>query len=1215
MQVKSQRQAFTVALLYVLVAGAWVLFSDELVKCFIHDPDTRTTISIYKGWAFVLLTGGLLYVTVRDMLRQWALAVEQRIQAQAAAQTALENKLLNEEQLRLVTQATGDGLWDWNLQTGIADLSSRYWEITGYASGEVVPDLAFFKRLVHPEDWPGVEEMIRAHLEQGERYAVKFRLRHKDGSYRWVFSRGDSMRDAAGRPIRMIGTITDITERQLGEEKLRESEQRYRKLFEMDADAILLADCETHLILDANLSAQRLYGYSHEELLRLKLEDISAEPEISRAAVDRHDVHVPLRWHRKKSGEPFAAEITTSVVESRGQRLKLAAIRDITARIQAKTALLASERKFSIAFNASPVAMSLSTIEEGRYLDVNAAFLKMVQRNRAEVIGHTAFELGVWLEIEQRAAIIATLKELGAVRNLELTIRGRAGQLTHILWSAEAVVIDDQACLLGSGLDITERRQVEEKVRESEQRYGQLFELESDALLLVDCATHRLVDVNQSALKLYGYSRDEMFQLTAEQLSAEPDKTHAIAGAGNLFVPLRWHRKKNGERFAVEIATSIIHFQGRRVELAAVRDITARQQVMDMLGETTEQLLESQKIAGLGSYRFDFTTGIWTGSEVLDELFGWEDSASPRDEAGWLGMVHPQDRAEMQRYLQEEVLQRQQPFDRNYRIVRLKDQQERWVHGLGKLTLDEHGRVVQMVGVIQDITERKRAEAQMSLQFSALTAAANGIVITDHRGKIEWVNPSFTQLTGYSAAEAIGQSPRVLKSGQHPPAFYATMWATVSTGNVWHGELINKRKDGRLYTEDMTITPVRGADGQIAHFVAIKQDVTERRQLENRLQQAQKMEAVGTLAGGIAHDFNNILAAMFGFACLLQQDTEGNAPAQESIAEILIAANRAKDLVQQILTFSRKREQARQVIRLDMVVKEAMKFLRASLPADIQIETHIAAAAPAVLADPTQIYQVAVNLATNALHAMEGRPGRLTVSLEEFTPDEAFIQAHRELKPISYARLTVTDTGHGMDAKTMERIFEPFFTTKPVGKGTGLGLAVVHGIVQSHDGSLTVESQLGEGTTFRLYFPAQMPNEIPTDSPTSSLPCGHGEMVLLVDDEAALTKVFQAMLKRLNYQVIVSNQPRAAVALFRENPAQFALVITDLTMPEMNGLEVTRQLRAIRPDVPVILVSGFSSALTPENLREAGVRELLEKPVSITALAEVVQRALANVAS
>ena len=523
------------------------------------------------------------------------------------------------------------------------------------------------------------------------------------------------------------------------------------------------------------------------------------------------------------------------------------------------------------------------------------------------------------------------------------------------------------------------------------------------------------------------------------------------------------------------------------------------------------------------------------------------------------------------------------------------------------------GGEIYLLGSLLDITDRKQADAEMNLQFSALSAAANAIMITDHKGRIKWINPAFTRLTGYGVDEVKGCNPRFLNSGQHPPAFYATLWSTIKTGNVWHGELINQRKNGRHYTEDMTITPVRGADGAIAHFVAIKQDVTERRTLENQLRQAQKMEAIGTLAGGLAHDFNNLLAAMFGFGYLLQQDTEGNAAAQESIGEILKAANRAKELVQQILTFSRQREQKRQVIPLANVVKEATKFLRASLPAQIKIEVHIAAEAPAVLADATQIYQVTMNLATNALHAMEGQPGTLTVKLEAFQPDPAFRQLHPEIAGASYTRLTVSDSGHGMDAQTLDRIFEPFFTTKPIGKGTGLGLAVVHGIVQSHDGVITVTSAVGRGTTFHLYFPAQTSPAELTEAGAGPAASGRGQNILLLDDEPALTVAFQRLLERLNYRVTVCNRAADAVGLFRESPRAFDLVITDLTMPEMNGLEVTRQLHAIRADVPVILVSGLTPDLTVESIHAAGIVALLEKPVALTALAEVLQTALAKI--
>jgi CheY-like chemotaxis protein len=344
---------------------------------------------------------------------------------------------------------------------------------------------------------------------------------------------------------------------------------------------------------------------------------------------------------------------------------------------------------------------------------------------------------------------------------------------------------------------------------------------------------------------------------------------------------------------------------------------------------------------------------------------------------------------------------------------------------------------------------------------------------------------------------------------------------------------------------------------------------------------------------------------------LLQEDAGQNAAVQEDIAEILKSASRAKDLVQQILTFTRQRESSRQVVRLDTIIKEAMKILRASLPAQINIETRLAPEAPTVLADPTQIYQVTMNLATNALHAMEGGAGQLTITLESFQPDEAFVQAHPQSRRVQHARLSVTDTGHGMDASTLERIFDPFFTTKPVGKGTGLGLSVVHGIMQSHEGVITVESELGKGTIFRLYFPAQTHNAAETSETAGKLSNGRGERILVVDDEPALTASLQRALGRWNYEVTISNQPHSALSLFQQNPAQFDLLITDLSMREMTGLELARQIHALRPDLPIILASGFVPDLKREDLRAAGIDEMLEKPLSMTALIKTIQRVLA----
>jgi PAS domain S-box-containing protein len=501
----------------------------------------------------------------------------------------------------------------------------------------------------------------------------------------------------------------------------------------------------------------------------------------------------------------------------------------------------------------------------------------------------------------------------------------------------------------------------------------------------------------------------------------------------------------------------------------------------------------------------------------------------------------------------------------------------------------------------------ERAEAALresEERFRRLTHAAfEGICISEN-GRVLDVNDQILKMFGYERDEMIGKEIALMVA----PESRALVAEAIRTNreSIYGHQLL--RKDGSSFYAEARAKTVQ-VGSRTVRMTALR-DITERIRAEERAQQTQKMEAIGALAGGIAHDFNNILAIIFGYTRLLEKDAIGNSTAQEHIAGLNKAANRAKDLVQQILAFSHHRQPKREVLRLDSVVKEAAKFLRASLPATIKIEMNLAGDAPPIFADPTQIYQVIINLATNALHAMEGMQGRLDICLESFLPDEKFIRLNPELKPIRYARLTMADTGHGMDAKTLERIFEPFFTTKPAGKGTGLGLAVVQGIVRSHEGIIQVESRAGHGATFHLYFPANMGNITSTTPPAVEPSDGRGRRILLVDDELALTTTYHRLLARLNYQVTSFNNPREAVASFRGNPSQFDLVITDLTMAEMTGLELARQLRAIRPDLPVILISGYATELNHEKLDAAGICELLEKPVSVDLLADALQRSL-----
>lgn len=388
-----------------------------------------------------------------------------------------------------------------------------------------------------------------------------------------------------------------------------------------------------------------------------------------------------------------------------------------------------------------------------------------------------------------------------------------------------------------------------------------------------------------------------------------------------------------------------------------------------------------------------------------------------------------------------------------------------------------------------------------------------------------------------------------------------------------------------------------------------KRTEEEKRELEAQIRQTQKLEALGTLAGGITHDFNNILAAIVGYADLALEDTPDGSLARSNLEQVLVASSRAKDLVKQILTFSRKTEQKQDPMEIAPIINEALKMLRSSIPTTIEIRRNIAADLSVIMGDPTQIHQILMNLCTNASHAMDDDGGVLEVSLVDFDTESAVVTDYGTLQPGSYVKLTVNDTGCGMDSKVMERIFEPFFTTKPVDKGTGMGLSVVHGIVENHRGIITVQSQLGKGTTFDIYFP-KIEGSCTHQTQTVHIPRGNGEVILVVDDEKPLIDMMTQMLERLGYTVVGKTASMDALETFRAAPGRFDLVITDYAMPNMTGKELAQALMAVKPDIPVILCTGFSENIDAESAKSMGIKEFVMKPVARSEIAATIRNLL-----
>ncbi len=463
------------------------------------------------------------------------------------------------------------------------------------------------------------------------------------------------------------------------------------------------------------------------------------------------------------------------------------------------------------------------------------------------------------------------------------------------------------------------------------------------------------------------------------------------------------------------------------------------------------------------------------------------------------------------------------------------------------------------------------------------------------------VNPAFETMSGLRREEWTG---RLLDE------------AFPDMDGEWHDRLAEVSESGRSLRFEsylpsldrhLDIVAFRPRPERIALLFS---DLTPGKRLEAQLRQAQKMESIGTLAGGIAHDFNNILFPIMGYAEMAREEVGNDSGPGAHIQEILRATGRARDLVNQILTFSRQTEQEIRPLQVQPILKEALHLLRASIPSSIEIRRHIDAQCGAVRGDPSQLHQIVMNLCTNAYHAMQPGGGRLGVGLEEVAISAADADENLDLSPGRYVRLTVSDTGGGIPPADLERIFEPYFTTKEQGKGTGLGLAVVHGIARRSGGTVTVYSEVGKGATFHVFLPRIVSEAAAVSGAEQPLPTGD-ERILVVDDEAPITGMLEQMLSRLGYAVTVRTDSREALNLFRKKPHRFDLVLTDMTMPGINGAQLTRALLELRPDLPVILCTGFSESVSEEEARAAGVRAYLMKPVVRSQLARAIREALA----
>ncbi len=516
-----------------------------------------------------------------------------------------------------------------------------------------------------------------------------------------------------------------------------------------------------------------------------------------------------------------------------------------------------------------------------------------------------------------------------------------------------------------------------------------------------------------------------------------------------------------------------------------------------------------------------------------------------------------------------------------------------------------------------EIGKSKERENELRKLTVTMDQSPVSIMITDLLGNIEYVNPKFCSLTGYSQNEALGENPRFLKGNEKSKEEYKKLWNQILSGNVWRGEFHNKKKNGELYWENAIIAPIMDDTDKILNLMAIKEDISIQKQLESdnhdlsiQLQRTQRLKTIGTLAGGIAHDFNNLLVPILGYSDLILSELSESDNIYDLMKEILNAGYRAKELVEEILLFSKQVERKKKPINLSTIVSDAMKLLRPSIPSTITIEQNLGKKDCLILADSSQVHQVIVNLCTNAWQAMENKKGKLIVILKTIEMDSNLRKRLPDYNKKKIVYLSIEDNGCGMKRDTIEHIFDPFFTTKSVNNGTGLGLSIVYGIIQRHNGRILIDSEPGKGTIFHLYFPFHLIEDNDDERKTIKMEKNE-KSILIVNDDEMILNMISKMLVELGYKTFIFNCNREALETYRKEPGKYDLLISDFSLPDKNDFQLLEEFKIISNRFSIILLESYKDEnLDKPGIRKLAINEFLDKPFTRKKLANIVRKAL-----
>ncbi len=757
------------------------------------------------------------------------------------------------------------------------------------------------------------------------------------------------------------------------------------------------------------------------------------------------------------------------------------------------------------------------------------------------------------------------------------------------------------------------REKVEQQLRDSESKFRHLVEDLPDAIVvLVDAkiayANRAAIEMfcGQSARSMLGKPVMEFVHMESRQLVAQ--RMQAIMD-GEVLEAVEEHLLTQGGSDIFALITPMqIQFEGKPAIQSVIRDITEQRKVEGALrlSHQRHELYMAQTHMAVIEWNTDFTVAEW--NREAEMIFGY--SADQAKGKSGSELLLPQN----QQQLVDEVWQKllankggSQSINENItsdgRIITCE-----W-HNTPLIR--EDGEVVGVTSLCRDISEQQRQQNELLKLQQAIENAGESILITDTDAVIEYVNPAFSKITGYDADEVVGRTPAILKSGQQDDTFYQRFWQKITSGETWHGSLVDQRKDGRLYPALMSVAPIFDANGGISHYVSIQQDMSEHEELEAKFRQAQKMEALGTLVGGIAHDFNNVLAGMLGNLYLVKKRTASDADVQKKLHRIEEAGQRAAEMIRQLLAFARKEESELTVMPVQPFIKEILKLARSSIPENIALQHDLGDQDYRIRGDGSQMQQIMLNLLVNASHALEGRDApAITVSMHLYEPDDDFLFVHREIDNKPLLCISIADNGCGISKANLEHVFEPFFTTKEEGKGTGLGLAMVYGSMQNHGGTIDIESEEGSGTRMKLYFPLSDSTAAAGRPEALEVISGKDEVILLADDDDQVREIMQEILQDFGYRVMSAENGKQALLMFVDHASEIKLALLDIVMPVMGGIEAAERLSELNPDLPILFLSGYEKGVSPSEQPETQNFTILTKPVDLAELSHHIHKSI-----